>query len=333
MTLSSFKMNVSVIPFAILMLIILYCDIRFSFARQGWMTITALAMTQFTKGTCIRQTLLRGLTIVAALSVIELSQFLDVLLLLPILLCVSLFTACITIFWFEMRRLPEFALFVFCLLFANFMTTDISLHEQILDVAIVAVVMLCAAFIDTWFMIKKTFIALIVRYLDYFVSITRKLCVMSASAQMAAFSFNNRLRQDAAWVFALGLSPRLRAGFRYYLLEIERVEELFASIATHMHLIHFDNQLSASFMQVMLTNEKLLLALRTFFTDGIFVRNQQDWVQDLVVFEALLERQFPIALQYMHFQHHDLVVVAFLKDCKELRQILFNLFMALPNAK
>lgn len=327
------KTGYTVIPLTMFMLLIFYCDMRFSFSKQGWMTITALAMMQFTRGVSIRQVLLRGLVIVSVLCAVNFLEFLEVLFLIPMLFFVSVFIGVSAVFWLEVSFLPEFIIFIFCLLFANFMVNEPVLYDQMLDVLIATGLILCIASINTWFTIKKTFIALVVRYFDYFLHLSKELRALSAGKQSAMFSFNLGLRQDAAWVFSLGFSPGLRAGFRYYLLEIERAEELFASIMSRVSFLGVNQKLSASFIDVMLTNEKLLLILRAFFLNGALTHDQTDWVKDLVVFEALFEQQFPVTLQSIHFHHQDLARVAFVKDCKELRQVIFNLFMALPAAR
>jgi len=315
------------ILFAVLIAIVMYVDMHYSYARQGWMTITVLAMTQFTVGTWIRQTLFRAMTLIAVLLTahicVELSQLFN----FPVLFWLTLILGLLSLLIFEVTFASVAMMFVMCLLFTNFMPWA-DLQDQVLDVFIASAIMLILSSIVTLITIRKAFINLMLQYIDYLIVLVDNIHAPHAKSLSTLIALNNSLQHNTKWVFSLGFSPGLRAGFRFYLLEIERAIELLLNLNQE----RCDPELVACFNESMFVNKQMLQILRDFFRGHHLTNTPLDWMQDIIQFEHAMKKSLPNVQHSVYIHYHELAMIRLFKNAKDLRLIFLQLLSALPNS-
>lgn len=327
-----FIKHYSIFLFALLFTVILYCDMQFSYSQQGWMAITLLAMTQFTVGTWVRQTLIRTITIIASLFLVVASHTLFPSHAGLVLFSMTLLACIVSMMLLEIKFSDECMVFALCLLFANLMQVHANFQDPLMDVLLVASLMLVISMLVTLFSIKQAFIQLMLYHIDHLINMIDRVHDHALSRKRFMFVFNDNLQQDTGWIFALGLSPGLRAGFRYYTLQIERAIELLYGIQKIAHEIKQDEEMTQCFDLLMSNNKTLLSLLRAFFKTGSLFSDTEDWLQDIVLFEKLIEQTLPAHAATLHFHARDLTMIELLRYCKDLRQVFLQLLMALPHS-
>lgn len=137
------------------------------------------------------------------------------------------------------------------------------------------------------------------------------------------------------WVHEIGFNPGLRAGYRFYLVNVERVAEIFLSMG---HLanakINADllNDLAEPISTVMQKNEELLDLLQIFFKNHKLLHTDSDYIGDMKTLENSLQRVTPGSLELLDISPEYITLTAIVRDLKDLRGILLQLVMALPTA-
>lgn len=319
------------VVFAILLIVVFFCDVNFSLSKEGWITITFLAMMQFSVGTWIRQTLQRSITMIAALVLINLIQYYFPFYADTIIMVLSITFAFVCVFVLEIKYVPECLVFSFIFLFANFMPLKATFNEQVVDVLIATVLMLFISSIITLVTIKRAFIKLALKSVDYMIDLVKEIKNFHYANCASLFSLNEALQEEGSWVFSFGLSPGLRGGFRYFQLEIENAIELLYQISSKAHLIEDDENLSLSFKVMMETNTLLLGNLRHFFLGQSFVADQNDYLQDMRKFENEIQKGSP-NVSSIYLSENELNLISLLKASKDFRQVLLRLILALPKS-
>lgn len=138
------------------------------------------------------------------------------------------------------------------------------------------------------------------------------------------------------WVYDVGFNPGLRAGFRYFLVNLERMTEIVFSIS---YLAHrgVDPELyvdcAQAFNDVMSKNEELLQSLLAYFSDKkmCYLDSEADYTSDVTVLEAELRRLVPVSLELLDMSTDYIVLTALARDLKDMRELLLQLVMTLPS--
>lgn len=323
------KTNARVFLFLAILMAAIYADLRFSFSEQGWISITVLTMTHFASGTWVRQTLVSTLTIIFTLSIVALCHAMFSTYAVIVLYVLSLCVACVSVIVLERKYLATVMMFSLLLLLTNFMYADVAFLDQLFDVLIASFCMIAISIVVTFASMKQSFINLMQDYLEYLMMVIERVCQGQTNANAY---LDNGLQKASSWIFAPGLSPRLRSGFRYYLLQLERIVELLLIIEHHVNYIKTNEEIYKRFLTCMSVNKALVDLLQRFFR-GVDLENEaMDWMHDLQEFEAMITKYFPAAMTSLHISTEELSVIALLRGCKDLRHVLLQLVMALPDS-
>lgn len=137
------------------------------------------------------------------------------------------------------------------------------------------------------------------------------------------------------WVFDVGFNPGLRAGFRFFLVQIDRLAEMtFAlnDVIRQTFTTALKADMQSEVLQVMNGNIQLLSMLIDFF-------NQQSWqlttanadyTQDMQALEKTLNNHVPTQLELLDVAPDYLIVTNMVKLVKDVRETLLQLLTALP---
>lgn len=216
-------------------------------------------------------------------------------------------------------------------LLTHFLSSNESLQQQARYVFVAIFMMLLISQVIASLTITESFVTVVLDYISYFSDLTNRVADSESTRPIVDFSSDHSLRQKSEWVFAPGFSPGLRAGFRSYLLQIERTVELLHHLERSVECIKPDHELYACFISCMSVNKELLHLLRAFFEGrGMQHDDTVDWMRDLQLLEQLIEKRCPSIARAVHIHARDLQLIDVMYACKELRQVLLQLAMALP---
>lgn len=136
------------------------------------------------------------------------------------------------------------------------------------------------------------------------------------------------------WVFDVGFNPGLRAGFRFFLIKLDQIIDIFFSIN---YLIH--RKISCELMQplkdtlidVIDNNNELILALSLFLQKGVYPEAISDFTEDMANLESCMQKEIPNELEVLGIAPDYIAVTSLVRDIRDMRQLLLVLLAALPN--
>lgn len=146
-------------------------------------------------------------------------------------------------------------------------------------------------------------------------------------------SFNPSLGYPE-WAFALGFNPGLRAGFRYFLLQLERLQEiitvmhLFAANATNHHAL---KELEPQLNTTLRLNQQLMSDLMGRLNGEAELHHSENFTDDIIALEASFQQIEPAQLALLDSSADSLKLAGLIKAMKDLRQLLFDLLISVPN--
>lgn len=135
------------------------------------------------------------------------------------------------------------------------------------------------------------------------------------------------------WVFETGFNPGLRAGQRFFLLNIETIADIIASL--EMNCMQYDRnhkEIDQHFVAALKTNKQLLQVIKDFCLSETYILPKHDFKQDIQALQEFLQKKLPANLESLTHHKDALVCVAIARSIKDMRETLFALVMALPNA-
>lgn len=139
--------------------------------------------------------------------------------------------------------------------------------------------------------------------------------------------------QYPEWVYEQGFNPGLRAGFRYFLIQLERLTDLYFSLHHFLSRGIEDGMLNAireSLVDCMKNNNALLLSLRQYFIQQSFANHMEDFTSDILLLEKVAGKLMPQSIELLDVSPEYIVLAAIVRDIKDIRQILLKLNAALP---
>lgn len=140
------------------------------------------------------------------------------------------------------------------------------------------------------------------------------------------------------WVYEIGFNPGLRSGYRYFLINLENVTEIFFSMS-YFSSLGLDASLLADLSQyltqVMQKNEELLQVLMNYFDENKLKRllPDSDFTSDISELEEALNQLLPGSLDLLETSSDYLILTGLVRDLKDLRGLLLQLVMSLPAAE
>lgn len=135
------------------------------------------------------------------------------------------------------------------------------------------------------------------------------------------------------WVYEVGFNPGLRSGFRFFLINLERATELFFSMSylvTRDADVTLIQNLAAPITITMQKNQELLNILIEYFKHGKLIDTQSDFTSDIAELEKVTRTVVPGTLELLDISPYYLILIAFTRDIRDLRNILLQLVIALP---
>lgn len=321
----------------------------YSFSHEYWMVLSAFLVSQTTRGTPVKQGVFIFIT--TLLAVIISAFLLDNLnhtnllkIILSVLLIASGFLA------FIKRPQPNkvyfliilFSLIVFISALSPVKSAEFMLN-RILDVMVGASVAIVFALIILPVKLAVEFSEGVIPVLNCLKEYSQVLLeslsgledkIKDTSAMRIKLE-NILVLQSAMypeWVYEVGFNRGLRSGFRFFLVNIERIAEVYFSMdylisrGIDATLVHDLFSLIESATQ---KNQELLSILLEYFKNHKISNTGSDFTSDIQELEKALHRVVPDNIEALEVSPSFLLITAYLRDMKDLRGLLLQLVMAL----
>ncbi len=135
------------------------------------------------------------------------------------------------------------------------------------------------------------------------------------------------------WVYEVGFNPGLRSGYRFFLINLERIIEVFFSmdylLSQHINIVLLEN-MSDHLALAMQKNQELLGILIEYFENKKIKNTQSDFTSDVAELEKALHRIVPDNLELLDTSPNYILLTALVRDFRDLRGLLLQLVMSLP---
>lgn len=132
------------------------------------------------------------------------------------------------------------------------------------------------------------------------------------------------------WVYEFGFNPGLRASFRYFLLNLERIIELYIAVGYLFRSEQLRVQLQEVANEVSLVlkkNTELLAVIKHFFIAREFAPLQDDFTSDMVALEEAARQVVPANIDLLDMSPNYLLLASFVRDVRDIRQLLLQLIL------
>ena len=137
------------------------------------------------------------------------------------------------------------------------------------------------------------------------------------------------------WIFQSGFNPRLRSGFRFFLVHLDQVIELLLVLDYQLNR-RVQNE-SQPVLEVLVTtslrlNKELLEVLITFFKNNQIKQLDADFSSDIKQLENEWWQFLPGKLELLDLSENFLIQAALVRNIKDTRGWLLKLVATLPVA-
>lgn len=325
----------------------------FSFSHEIYMVISAFFVCQTTRGTPVKQAMIIFLIMVAALTassllLINIRNYQVIYVLLAVLFIASAYLS------FIYRPQSNKLLFLTLLFSMVVLISTLSpimsaefMQNRLMDVVIGAFIGVACAFIVAPVNLERELSEGILPVLsclsEYTQSLSETLLApqnykanTSLVREKVERALQGNLGVYPVWVYEAGFNRGLRYGFRFFLINVERVTEIYFSmdylISRGMDGLIMQG-LYANINNVMQKNQELLSILTEYFKYKKIEYTQSDFTSDMAELEKNLHQIVPDNLEALDISPQFLLVTAFIRDLKDLRGLLLQLVMALPATK
>lgn len=349
----SFRYTLSV---GLAVLISVLVNHYYTYSNEFWIILSAFLVSQTTRGTPLRQGLNVFLSILIALF---LTSFLLMHIheMLIIYFVAVIFIAIGMILFLRGSLLAPAFYPLFCFLLVILFSalepirTTFFLHDRILDAIIGVAIGLLSTRLILFVRFDKEFRQGLVPLLDALIPYSKALMhsfLHPDANQKELFEKKMQVEQNLQsqggqypeWVYELGFNPGLRSGFRFFLITIERIVELFFSmnylISRHAESLTSPQPdvkaLADAITTAMKKNQELLLILANYLARNVIEKTHSDFTSDIVELENALRRIVPNKLELLDISPDNITLTAFVRDIKDMRGLLLQLVMALPAA-
>lgn len=135
------------------------------------------------------------------------------------------------------------------------------------------------------------------------------------------------------WIFQSGFNPRLRSGFRFFLVHLDQVMELLLVLDYQLHRQSqsnpsvFEDHIKTS-LQI---NNELLEILIAFFRNNQIRQSDADFSSDIKQLEKEWWEFLPGKLELLDLSENFLIQAALVRNIKDMRGWLLKLASTLPN--
>lgn len=325
----------------------------YSFSNEYWIVLAAFLVCQTTRGTPVKQAMIIFLTMIAALIISSLllmgiNNHSVIYIFLTLLFIVSTYLNFIyrspSNKWVFLAIL--FSVVVLIATLSPVMSPEF-MQNRLMDVVIGAFIGMICSFIIAPVKLEYEFSKGVIPILNCFNEYSQAL----TDALLARVSdkddissirirIENALQENPdkypVWVYEVGFNRGLRSGFRFFLVNIERIAEVYFSMDCLMSR-GMDSlilkELNGTIENVMQKNQELLSILIGYFQQKKIEYTQSDFTSDIIELEKALHRIVPDNIEVLDISPNFLLITAFIRDMKDLRGLLLQLVMALPTTK
>lgn len=136
-------------------------------------------------------------------------------------------------------------------------------------------------------------------------------------------------------VYRAGYNRKLSAGYRFFLIQCERMIDLYFSINYLIQLPLLEelrHKISPVIATALLNNQKLFHLLIHFFETQQIDNNQVDWIEDIRELENALQMIVPQNIELLSVSADYLHLTLLVRDIKDLRGVLIKCVASLPVA-
>lgn len=312
----------------------------FSYSGEYWLVLSAFLVSQTTRGTPLRQGLIYFLLIIFAILFSSLLMFINqpiIQLTLLGIIFIGLSYAAYALRLQAMRMASYFRIFSILFIIA---TLAPKLPETVIQYRIMDTVLgtLLGLIASQWIFpakFEQEFREGIMPVLNYLIACGEAFS-KNLQEKTVKLPRHNLYKQFPNWIYEVGFNPGLRAGFRFFLINLERIADLFFSL-NYLFSRKIDKAewqpLSNKLIQVMQKNTELLRVLLNYFNDKKTVIPTIDFIVDIKELEANLQEFAPHNIELLDFSPDYITLIAIVKDVKDMRQLLLQLISALPENK
>lgn len=330
------------VGFAVMLTIFINYHVMHS--NECWMVLSAFLVGQTTRGTALRQGLIFITVLIAAVIVSSLlKNNFENNVRISIVAIVYLFSACFVFIKRPMttRSFLLANIFSIMLLFAMLLPSQsqYDIRMQIVDIVIGSVIgLLCAQFIFP-VNLEKEFRSGLIPILSVIKNYAQELT--------NNFQKNNKdklyvarlklekmlLKMYPEWIYEPGFNPGLRSGFRFFLINIERIVELLFSM-NYLGSKNIQEDLEKNIMQSMIVamqkNIELFDVINGFLDKNTLINTRSDYTSDMTELEKNLQQIVPDNVDLLDLSPDYLTLTTYVRDIKDMRGILLQLVMSLP---
>lgn len=135
------------------------------------------------------------------------------------------------------------------------------------------------------------------------------------------------------WVFAVGFNVFLRSGFRYFLIELGQLQAILFSMAAFVLKADKMPGLVAMrdlFSLTLKNNQILLQQIMHYFKTQRLLPSTDNYTNDLAELELQVQNYVPQSYELLDLSPEYLTLIALVRDLKDMRNILLQLLLTLP---
>lgn len=129
------------------------------------------------------------------------------------------------------------------------------------------------------------------------------------------------------WVYESGFNPGLRGGFRFFLVHLEQIIDLYFILPLYDGK---NQQLPDAFLVVLDNNSQLIGMLVDYFMTNKIVPTDLDFTTDIKALEDAIKDLIPASSEMLDLSPEYLQLSALIHALKDARKQLLQLLMSLP---
>lgn len=312
------------IKMSFVVLLALTVNIYFSFSHECWLVLTASCVTYASLNQPIRHALIAWVIVIAGIFCASILQFYSItLLLIGVLILISSAFFILNHAWSLHARASP-VLFVLIIVIAVMWPPDTAiLRERISDVGIGGLLGLAFSLLLFPFNPNVAFRQGIIPVLKNLHEYSRHMAIVKKINLEKALIFS----PYPEWVYETGFNPGLRGGFRFFLVHLEQIVDLYFALRTHTshHL-----KLPDEFSHVFDNNSQLIAILIDYFVTNQVLQTDLDFTSDLTVMENVAKDLIPSNVEILDIAPEYLQISAVVYTVKDIRKQLLQLLMSLP---
>lgn len=336
--------NAMSVSICVVMAVIIDC--YFSFSKEYWIILSAFLVNQTTRGTAVRQGLIIFMTIFSAIEIASLlylyvqSEFIYF-----ILYAFFIISGYVTFvnrpqsgrsYFFE----SSFFIIILLALLTPVKSADF-VRFRVFDISIGALIGILGSVMVLPVRLDKEFGLGIIPILESLREYANALaaCFMAIDKnhdmkeykQIVELTLQSQPGMYPEWVYEVGFNRGLRSGFRFFLVNLERVVELYFSM-NYLLARQVDplGEVNDHLVQALKKNNELLEILIHYFQKNKLLETQSDFTSDMIELEKALSQFVPNNLELLAITPNNLLLTALVRDMRDLRGLLLQLVKALP---